>query len=94
KDDILAGYLNTSYFGRNAYGIQAASQAYFSKDADQVTLAQSAYLATLLNAPSAYDVAAHPENKPQAKARWQYVLDGMLKEKWITQAQHDAAAFP
>ncbi|MEV0091813.1 transglycosylase domain-containing protein [Streptomyces sp. NPDC050738] len=94
KDEILAGYLNTSYFGRNAYGIQAASQAYFSKDADEVTLSQSAFLATLLNAPSAYDVAAHPENKPAAKARWQYVINGMLKEKWITQAQHDEARFP
>ncbi|MEV4435235.1 transglycosylase domain-containing protein [Streptomyces sp. NPDC049585] len=94
KNDILEGYLNTSYFGRNAYGIQAASQAYFSKDSDQLTTAEGAYLATLLNAPSAYDVGAHPENRGRALARWNYVLDGMVKKKWLTPAQRSAMAFP
>src|SRR3954463_4605197 len=75
KDDILEGYLNTSYYGRNAYGIQAAAQAYYGKSTDQLDTAQSAYLATLLNAPSAYDIIAHPQNKPRAEARWNYVLD-------------------
>ncbi len=94
KNDILEGYLNTSYFGRNAYGIQAASQAYFSKDSDRLTTAEGAYLATLLNAPSAYDVGAHPENKRRALARWNYVLDGMVKKKWLDPVERSRTAFP
>ncbi|MEV5505292.1 transglycosylase domain-containing protein [Streptomyces orinoci] len=94
KDDILEGYLNTSYFGRNAYGIQAAAQAYYGKDSDKLDLAQGAYLATLLNAPSAYDVGAHPENKGRATARWNYVLDGMVKKKWLSAADRARITFP
>ncbi|WP_225844460.1 transglycosylase domain-containing protein [Streptomyces sp. HPF1205] len=94
KDQILEGYLNTSYYGRNAYGIEAASRAYFDKDAADLTTAEGAYLATLLNAPSEYDLSAHPENAHAAKARWNYVLDGMVKEGWLTQSQRDATAFP
>ncbi|MFC5722813.1 transglycosylase domain-containing protein [Streptomyces gamaensis] len=94
KDDILEGYVNTSYFGRNAYGIQAAAQAYYSKDSDKLDAAEGAYLATLLNAPSAYDIGAHPENRPRATARWNYVLDGMVKKKWLTKSERDAMKFP
>ncbi|MFI6873078.1 transglycosylase domain-containing protein [Streptomyces sp. NPDC050400] len=94
KDDILEGYLNTSYFGRNAYGIQAAAQAYYGTDVENLTTAQGAYLAALLNAPSAYDVIAHPENKGRAVARWNYVLDGMVKEKWLSAADRAAMTFP
>lgn len=94
KDQIFEGYLNTSYFGRNAYGIQAASQAYYSKDVGDLTTAEGAYLASLLNAPSAYDVVTHPENKPAALARWNYVLDGMVKEKWLTPGERAALTFP
>ncbi|MFH8979500.1 transglycosylase domain-containing protein [Streptomyces varsoviensis] len=94
KDDILQGYLNTSYFGRNAYGVQAAAQAYFDKDVGDLTTAQGAYLATLLNAPSAYDLSAHPENKRRAMNRWNYVLDGMVKEKWLGAAERAAMTFP
>ncbi|MEC4015148.1 transglycosylase domain-containing protein [Streptomyces sp. H27-D2] len=94
KNDILEGYLNTSYYGRNAYGIQAAAQAYYGKDANDLNTAQGAYLATLLNSPNAYDVAAHPENKKRALARWDYVLDGMVKEDWLGQSERDAMKFP
>ncbi|MFD7103693.1 transglycosylase domain-containing protein [Streptomyces celluloflavus] len=94
KHDILEGYLNSSYYGRNAYGIQAAAQAYYGKNCDQLTTAQGAYLATLLNAPSAYDVAAHPENKQRAVARWDYVLDGMVKQKWLSESQRSTMTFP
>ncbi|MEU6878519.1 transglycosylase domain-containing protein [Streptomyces sp. NPDC046712] len=94
KDEIFEGYLNTSYFGRNAYGIQAAARAYFGKDAGQLDTAQGAYLASLLKAPSAYDVATHPESMTKALARWNYVLDGMVKEKWLTPAERTATAFP
>ncbi|MFE0811035.1 transglycosylase domain-containing protein [Streptomyces sp. NPDC058794] len=94
KDEILEGYLNTSFFGRGAYGIQAAAQAYYGVDAKDLTAAQGAYLASLLNAPSQYDVVAHPENRPAAEARWNYVLDGMVKEDWLTPAERAAQKFP
>ncbi|MFJ4911988.1 transglycosylase domain-containing protein [Streptomyces sp. NPDC088726] len=94
KNQIFEGYLNTSYFGRNAYGIQAAAQAYYSKDIGDVTTAEGAYLASLLNAPSAYDVITHPENKSAAVDRWNYVLDGMVKEDWLGAGERAAMTFP
>ncbi|MFE7712201.1 transglycosylase domain-containing protein [Streptomyces sp. NPDC057486] len=94
KDQILEGYLNTSYFGRNAYGIQAAAQAYYGKDIGDITTAEGAYLASLLNAPSAYDVVVHPENKAAAVARWNYVLDGMVKENWLGASERATMEFP
>ncbi|MFH8516558.1 transglycosylase domain-containing protein [Streptomyces gelaticus] len=94
KDQILEGYLNTSYFGRNAYGIQAAAQAYYSKDIGDITTAEGAYLASLLNAPSKYDVVAHPENEAAALGRWNYVLDGMVKEKWLGAGERATMKFP
>ncbi|MFJ8671360.1 transglycosylase domain-containing protein [Streptomyces sp. NPDC093589] len=94
KDDILEGYLNSSYYGRNAYGIQAAAQAYYGKSSEKLTTAEGAYLATLLNAPSTFDIIAHPENKAQAKARWDYVLDGMVKKKWLSPSDRAAMKFP
>ncbi|MEZ0068448.1 membrane peptidoglycan carboxypeptidase [Streptacidiphilus sp. MAP12-20] len=95
KEDILAGYLNTSYFGRDAYGIQAAAQAYFGINAAQLNADQSAYLAALLQAPSAYDVStASAAGKQAATNRWNYVLDGMAKLGYLTPEQRAAAKFP
>ncbi|MEU1487719.1 transglycosylase domain-containing protein [Streptomyces sp. NPDC005752] len=94
KDEILEGYLNTSYFGRNAYGIQAASHAYYGKDVEDLGADEGAYLASLLNAPSSNDVVAHPENKKAILARWNYVLDGMVKHHWLTSADRAAMTFP
>ncbi|WP_405186224.1 penicillin-binding protein [Streptomyces anulatus] len=94
KDQIFEGYLNTSYFGRNAYGIQAAAQAYYGKNVEELTTAEGAYLASLLNAPSAYDVVAHPDNEPAAQRRWNYVLDGMVKEDWLDAAERATTEFP
>ncbi|MGW7004082.1 transglycosylase domain-containing protein [Streptomyces sp. NPDC054933] len=94
KQDILEGYLNTSYFGRNAYGIQAAAQAYYNKDASKLSTAEGAYLASLLNAPSAFDVVADPQNKDRAVARWNYVLDGMVKEHWLSESDRTRTTFP
>ncbi|WP_327385219.1 transglycosylase domain-containing protein [Streptomyces sp. NBC_01207] len=94
KNYILEGYLNTSYFGRNAYGIQAAAQAYYGKDVGKLTTAEGAYLATLLNSPSAFDVVSHPQSRPRALARWNYVLDGMVKKGWLTPAERAATRFP
>ncbi|MFJ7209267.1 transglycosylase domain-containing protein [Streptomyces sp. NPDC098789] len=94
KQDILQGYLNTSYFGRDAYGIQAAAQAYYGKNVSQVTPAEGAYLASLLNAPSAYDVITDPQARPDALARWNYILDGMVKEHWLGAHDRAAMTFP
>ncbi|MEU0249659.1 transglycosylase domain-containing protein [Streptomyces sp. NPDC006235] len=94
KDHILEGYLNTSYFGRNAYGIQAAAQAYYGMDASDLDPARAAYLAALVNAPSQYDVVAHPENRKAAESRWNYVLDGMVKKGWLTESKRAGMKFP
>lgn len=94
KDEILEGYLNTSFFGRNAYGIQAAAQAYYGIDAKDLDPARAAYLAALVNAPSEYDVVAHPENKGAAVARWNYVLDGMVTKGWLSQSERTGLKFP
>ncbi|MCB5164582.1 penicillin-binding protein [Streptomyces bambusae] len=94
KDDILAGYLNTSYYGRGAYGIQSAAQSYYGIDAKDLTAAQGAYLATLLNAPSRYDVKQNPENRERTVARWNYVMDGMRSMGAITAEERAGATFP
>ncbi|NKY15765.1 transglycosylase domain-containing protein [Streptomyces somaliensis] len=94
KDEILEGYLNTSYYGRNAYGAQAAAQAYYGKDVQELDTAESAYLASLLNAPSAYDVGTRPSNRARALARWNYVLDAMVQEGWLTAARRSVLRFP
>ncbi|MFF1283801.1 transglycosylase domain-containing protein [Streptomyces sp. NPDC058299] len=95
KDDILAGYINTSYYGRNAYGIQAAAQAYYRVDAQDLTVEQGAYLAALLQAPSQYDWAvATPTGKRLVTARWNYVLDNMVEEGWLPKGKRAAMHFP
>ncbi|MEV7772604.1 transglycosylase domain-containing protein [Kitasatospora sp. NPDC086791] len=95
KKDILAGYLNSSYFGRGAYGIQSAAHAYYGVDVSGLTLPQSAYLASLLQAPSLYDVkTATPANREKAVARWNYTLDGMVQLGFLTGADRAAATFP
>ncbi|HVU91448.1 MAG TPA: transglycosylase domain-containing protein [Jatrophihabitans sp.] len=91
KDQILEFYLNTVYFGRGAYGIEAAAQAYFGKHVGALTVSQGAMLAGLLRAPSYYDPANNPD---QAKLRWQYVLDGMVKTHHLTAQQEAQQVFP
>ncbi|WP_344343203.1 transglycosylase domain-containing protein, partial [Kitasatospora putterlickiae] len=95
KDEILAGYLNTSYFGRGAYGIQSAARAYYGVDVTELTLPQSAYLAALLQAPSAYDVkTATPANRARAVARWNHTLDGMVQLGFLSATERAGLAFP
>ncbi|MFI0999047.1 transglycosylase domain-containing protein [Streptomyces galbus] len=95
KDYILAGYINTSYYGRGAYGIQAAAQAYYRVDASKLTVEQGAYLAALLQAPSQYDwTAASDTGKRLVRARWNYVLDNMVEEGWLDKTKRDAMTFP
>ncbi|MEU9447740.1 transglycosylase domain-containing protein [Streptomyces sp. NPDC048277] len=95
KDYILAGYINTSYYGRGAYGIQAAAQAYYRVDADKLTVQQGAYLAALLQAPSQYDWAvAGPIGKKLVQERWNYVLNNMVGQGWLDKTKRDAMTFP
>ncbi|MGW2251492.1 transglycosylase domain-containing protein [Kitasatospora sp. NPDC001660] len=95
KNEILAGYLNSSYFGRGAYGIQSAAHAYYGVDVSELTLAQGAYLAALLQAPSSYDVkTAKPANRDKAIARWNYALDGMVQLGFLSAADRAAETFP
>ncbi|WP_406332610.1 transglycosylase domain-containing protein [Streptomyces sp. NBC_00203] len=95
KDDILAGYINTSYYGEGAYGIQAAAQAYYRVDASELSVEQGAYLASLLQAPSQYDWAvATDTGKRLVKARWAYTLDNMVEEGWLDSAKRAAMKFP
>lgn len=75
KAEILERYLNTIYFGRGAYGIQTAAQAYFGKDVADLTLAEGAALAGIIPAPSSWDPAVNPQ---KAAGRFAYVLDGMV----------------
>jgi penicillin-binding protein 1A len=89
KQKILDEYLNTVYYGNHAYGVEAASQTYFSKHARQLTLLQSALLAGLPQAPSVYD----PFHNPQAALdRRDEVLRALLTNQDITLAQYQRAA--
>ena len=89
KPQILEMYFNEYYFGSGAYGIEEASQTYFNKSVSDVNLAESAMLAGLPQAPSAY---APNANFDAAKKRQLEVLARMVKEKYITQEESDAAA--
>ncbi|UXH43077.1 PBP1A family penicillin-binding protein [Rossellomorea vietnamensis] len=84
KKDILEGYLNTIYYGHGAYGVQAASQYYFGKDANQLTVSEAAMLAGIPKAPSYYSPVTHPEN---AKKRQELILQSMTGDGFITKEQ-------
>ena len=86
KTDILTMYVNQIYYGNRSYGIEAASQTFFDKHAADLSLAEAAWLAGMPQAPSEY--AADFE---QAKRRQQYVLDQMVRYRYITQEEANAA---
>jgi membrane peptidoglycan carboxypeptidase len=88
KDEILGNYLNVIYLGRGAYGIQAASQAYFGKDVKDLTVAEGAMLAGTIQSPSRWDPAKNPE---KSKERWNFVLDGMVAQGWLPAAERPDA---
>ncbi|MER5538789.1 transglycosylase domain-containing protein [Streptomyces mirabilis] len=94
KDQILAGYLNTAYYGRNAYGIQAAAQAYFGVDASKLSTEQSVFLASVLKGPNLYNpdggvgALADPDsNTKRVKDRWKWILDREVTVGNMTQAE-------
>ncbi|MFD8567072.1 transglycosylase domain-containing protein [Streptomyces sp. NPDC059639] len=99
KETIMAGYLNTAYYGRGAYGIQAASRAYFDENAAKLNESQTAFLASVLKGATYYDPAGSPEidpinatrekNTARAQARWKWILGEEVKDGRLTAAQHD-----
>ncbi len=78
KDAILEGYLNTIYFGRGAYGVQAAANAYFDKPAKQLTVPEAAMLAAVLNSPNYLSPDPHAAGHQALLDRYDYVLRGMV----------------
>ncbi|MEJ2695065.1 MAG: penicillin-binding protein 1A [Candidatus Sulfobium sp.] len=88
KDEILGLYLNQTYFGSRAFGIEAASQTYFGKPVTDLSIGEAALLASLPKAPSFYSPFRNPE---RAKKRRSLVLREMLKHKYITKAQYKEA---
>jgi len=92
KSAILEGYLNTIYFGRGAYGVQAAAQAYFDKDAKDLSLKECAVLASVVNNPTLFDPANGKDAKENLKERYHYVLGGMADMGNVSAEQADKAA--
>jgi membrane peptidoglycan carboxypeptidase len=86
KDDIIAMYLNTSYFGNNAFGVEAASETYFNKSTDDLTLSESATLVGLLWSPSTPGT-----DREGATQQRNLVLDNMFNYGYITQQDYYAA---
>ncbi|MFI2707381.1 transglycosylase domain-containing protein, partial [Nocardioides sp. CER28] len=96
KQEILEGYLNTIYFGRGAYGVQAASHAYFDKPAAKLTVPQCAVLSAVLNNPYRLDPANGDASEAALLSRYRYVLNSMADAGDITddEAAKDEAALP
>ncbi|QXJ26442.1 penicillin-binding protein [Actinomadura graeca] len=93
KNWILEQYLNTIYFGRDAYGVQAAAKAYYGKDVSELTPAEGAYLAAAIQQPSNFSdpTGAH---RPYAEQRWRAVVANMVRDGAVTQADASAMRFP
>ena len=89
KNEILEGYLNTIYYGHGAYGIQAASQYYFGKDAKDLSLAEASMLAAIPKGPTLYSPL---DNFDRAKKRQRIVLASMIEKKFITNKQANEAS--
>ena len=94
KDQILENYLNTIYFGRGSYGVETAAQQYFNRSAKQLNLAQSAVIASVLRSPGYYDPQYSKANMERLQSRFNYVIAGMLKAGWITEAEAKKTKFP
>lgn len=88
KDEIMNLYLNHIYLGHGTYGIEAAAQGYFGKSARSLTLPEAALLAGLPKAPSTYSPFLHFD---KARQRQAYVLDRMVEDEYITQAEKEQA---
>jgi penicillin-binding protein 1A len=89
KEDIMARYLNTVFFGNNAYGIEAAAETYFGKRAADLTFIESAFLAGLVRSPSGFDPINQPE---RSRARWLQVIDRLVDEEKLTDVEAEQLA--
>ncbi len=89
KQDIMARYLNTVFFGNNAYGIEAAAETYFGKPAIDLTFVESAFLAGLVRSPSGFDPINEPE---RSRARWLQVIDRLVDEEKLTEPEGEQLA--
>ncbi|MEU8570611.1 transglycosylase domain-containing protein [Streptomyces pathocidini] len=87
KSEILQGYLNTSWFGRGAYGIEAAAQAYYGIPARKLDPSQGALLASLLKGAEQYDPAISGGNHERARERWKWILDREVKAGLISPSE-------
>lgn len=88
KETILEAYMNTIYMSHGCYGVQTASEVYFGKNVEELSLAECAALAAITNRPSEYDPLLHPEN---TRKRQLSCLEKMLDEGMITQEEKDEA---
>ncbi|GKX27985.1 hypothetical protein SH1V18_04650 [Vallitalea longa] len=88
KETILENYLNTIGLGRGTNGVQAAANKYFNKDVSELTIAESAVIASITKNPSYYDPVTYPENNKKRQSR---ILTKLLEQEKITQAQYDEA---
>ncbi|HJA11950.1 MAG TPA: transglycosylase domain-containing protein [Candidatus Mediterraneibacter merdipullorum] len=88
KEEILEAYMNTINLGQGCLGVQTASTRYFNKDASELTLSECAVIAAITQNPTEYDPVTYPENNAR---RRQIVLDNMLDQGYIDQAQYDEA---
>ena len=91
KDEILQNYLNTVYFGRGAYGIEAAARVYFNVSVEDLAVAQSLMLASLLKSPEGFAPEVNPVRLQQ---RWVYGANQMRELGWLTQVERDSLVFP
>ena len=87
KDEIIAMYLNTVFYGHNAYGIKKATETFFGKEPDEITMEEAALLAGVVNAPSKFSPRRHPDN---AINRRNLVLKRMETSGYITEAEYDS----
>jgi membrane peptidoglycan carboxypeptidase len=87
KDQIFESYLNTIYFGRGSYGVMTASQQYFNRNVDQLTISQAAVIASILRSPGLYDPVFAEGNAERLANRFEYVKNNMLEEGWLTEAE-------
>ncbi|HEX7661703.1 MAG TPA: transglycosylase domain-containing protein, partial [Pseudonocardiaceae bacterium] len=88
KQDVLAAYLNTVYFGRGAYGVKAAAQAFYGEDLSKLNNEQASLLAGMIQLPSYADDAKYEQK------RYTYVMGRMLANHWVSQAEYSSAQFP
>lgn len=94
KEQVLEGYINTIYLGRGAYGVEAASQAYFGKSAKEMSISESAFLAGIVPNPTYWDPRQGEGAVAQARSRWDRTLNLMVEEGYITQQDRAAATYP